>query len=382
MRSGLIDFLKWLPCFVLAFILTTNTGNLRAEEIVVAQVAPFAGNLAGAGRDFNLGAMLCFDEANARGGIHGSTIRLVSRDDGNKPEETARLFESIAKTENPVAFIGLISAEGTEALIQKGALEQVGAPVVGIRSGSGSFRNQKMLFHLRPSNREEAEAMGDQLLAMGIRKIAVFYEDNSSGLEGLAGFEEVFGPKGLTLVAKGSYQKGSIDVAAAVDTIGKAGPAAVVMLSSTVASTAFIKGFSAAGHRALLMTGSSTDAEQLHDQLGTELARGVAVAQVVPSPYRRVESVAADFQRLATKIGLNKARVNFASLEGYLTARVVLEALKLSGRAPTRAALVSALESMKNLDVGGFLVDFSTPQHRGSRYVELSVFGAGGRIFQ
>ncbi len=382
MRCGQVGFSKLLQLLALLFALAANSVSLWAAELVVAQVAPFAGNLAGAGRDFNLGAMICFDDLNARGGVNGNTIRFMSRDDGYKPDETVRLFESIVKNDDPIAFIGLIGTEGAEALIKKGSLDQAGIPIVGIRSGSNSLRSQNMLFHLRPSNRGEAEKMADQLVNMGIQSIAVFYEDQPSGLEGVAGVEEALVAKKLKLVAQASYKKGSIDVAAAVSAIGKANPAAVIMLSNTVASVAFVKGYRAAGLSSQLFIGALTDAEQFQEQVGAELARGISVAQVVPSPYRRQTSVAADFERLTTKIGLSRARVNFASLEGYLTARVLIEGLKQTGKTPTRAALFKALESMKNVEVGGFMVNFSTPQHTGSSYVDLSVFGAGGRILQ
>ncbi len=381
MRCGQVRFSKLLRLLTLFFVLAANSGGLWAAELVVAQVAPFAGNLAGAGRDFNLGAMIGFDDINARGGVNGNTIRFVSRDDGNKPQETVRLVESLIKSEEPIAFIGLIGSDGAEALIKKGDLAQAGVPVLGVRSGAKSLRNEHMFFHLRPSDREEAEKVADQLITMGIQSIGVFYEDEI-GLEGLAGVDDELKAKKLKMVVAASYKKGSLDVSAAVGAIGKAKPAAVIMLSSTVASVAFVKEYRAAGHTSQLMIASRTDAEQFQEQVGAEMARGISVAQVAPSPYRRQLAVAADFERLTKKIGLSRARVNFASLEGYLAARVLIEGLKQSGKTPTRAALLRALESMKNADVGGFAVNFSTPQHTGSQYVELSVFGSGGRILQ
>lgn len=367
---------------LLLVLLAAAAGAVSARELVVAQIAPFAGNLAGAGRDFNLGVMISFDEINAKGGVNGNKLRLTSRDDGYRIEETIRLVDDVIGTEDPIALIGLTGTSNIEALLKKGTLEQARIPVVGVRSGAISLRQNRMIFHLRPSLRDEAEKMTDQLAGMGIERIAVFYEDDSTSLEGLAGVENALRKYQQNLVAVASYKKGSIDVDSAVAFIGKTNPAAVIMLSNTVSSAAFAKKFREQGHSGQLLIGSLTDAEQFAELAGSQLARGVAVAHIVPSPYQKLFSVAADFGRLALKLGLNPSRANYASFEGYLTARILIDALHNSGVSPTRATLYKALEAMQNADIGGFSVNFSPTRRSGSSYINLSVFGINGRILQ
>ncbi|EGF31745.1 putative LEU/ILE/VAL-binding signal peptide protein [Oxalobacteraceae bacterium IMCC9480] len=367
---------------LLTGVLVVAASTLSAKELVVAQVAPFAGNLAGAGRDFNLGVMISFEEINAKGGINGNKLRLTSRDDGYRIDETLRLVDDVIDTEQPIALVGLTGDSNIEALLKKGILEQARIPVLGVRSGAMSLRQNRMLFHIRPSLRDEAAKMTDQLASMGMQRIAVFYEDDSTSLEGLAGVEDALRNYKLKLVASASYKKGSVDVDSAIASIGKVNPAAVIMLSNTISSVAFAKKFREQGQTGQLLIGSLTDAEQFAELAGPSLARGIAVAHIVPSPYQKLFSVANDFDRLTLKLGLSRARANYASFEGYLTARILADALLNSGTRPTRETLYKALEAMRDVDVGGFIVNFSPTQRSGSSYINLSVFGVNGRILQ
>ena len=66
--------------------------------------------------------------------------------------------------------------------------------------------------------------------------------------------------------------------------------------------------------------------------------------------------------------------------EGYVTTLVFLEALKRAGPAPTREKLVKALDSMKETDIGGFVVDFSPDRHAGSRFVDVGIISSSCRL--
>jgi ABC-type branched-subunit amino acid transport system substrate-binding protein len=68
---------------------------------------------------------------------------------------------------------------------------------------------------------------------------------------------------------------------------------------------------------------------------------------------------------------------SFTSLESYIGAKVVVEALKRAGPKPTREAFAQALDSMKAFDVGGYAVTFAPDNHNGSSFVELTVIGSG-----
>jgi branched-chain amino acid transport system substrate-binding protein len=106
------------------------------------------------------------------------------------------------------------------------------------------------------------------------------------------------------------------------------------------------------------------------------------VAQSVPNPYKPKTSVARSLLTRMKSLGIAVERANFASLEGYISARVVIEALKRVGRDPTPAKVASALETLKHLNLGGFVVEFGPGQRSGSRFVDLTVISADGKVRQ
>jgi branched-chain amino acid transport system substrate-binding protein len=102
----------------------------------------------------------------------------------------------------------------------------------------------------------------------------------------------------------------------------------------------------------------------------------------VPNPYKATAPIAMDFKRRMASLGIDPVRANFASLEGYIVARIVGEGLRRAGKDPQRKDLVRGLEGLRRADLGGFMVDFGPGQREGSRFVDLSLIGSDGRIRQ
>lgn len=371
-RVGRVVWLVMALCVV---------AGAQAKDIVIGQVAPFGGPLAVSGRDFNLGAMIALDEINAAGGIGGQRLRLLSRDDGYRSSETVRHVSELLDQHNPVALIGMWGAENVEALGAKQLLQSGALPVVGVRSGALALRNNPALFHLRASYRDEVQRILDQLKTMGSTRIAVLYEDDDFGREAVADANAALAKRDLKAVLVAAQARNDLKVEAAVEKTVAAQPQAVLVVANTPVAAALIKGLRERKLSAFVFTTSTVDAEQLMAQLGPHAA-GVAVAQAVPNPYKATAPIAMEFQKRVKVLGIDAARANFASLEGYIVARVVAEGLRRAGRDPGRRELVRGLESLRRYDLGGFLVDFGPGQREGSRYVDLSLVGGDGRIRQ
>ena len=366
---------------VIAAVLGIAAPVATAKDIVIGQVAPFGGALAVSGRDFNLGAMIAFDEINAVGGIGGNRLKLVSLDDGYRSAETVRLVEDLIAQDNPVALIGMWGAENIDAVLDKDLLDKAGLPVVGVRSGSSALRAKGALFHVRASYREEVQRILDQVQTMGSSRIAVIYEDTDFGREAWADAQSALAKRQLKPLAVAVQARNDLKVDSVVQKIAAAEPQAVLLVANTPVAGAVIKGLRAKNSPAFIFTTSTVDAEQLVTQLGTTAA-GVAVAQGVPNPYKATAPIAMDFKRRMAMLGIDPLRANFASLEGYIVARIVGEGLRRAGRDPQRKDLVRGLESLRRADIGGFMVDFGPGQREGSRFVDLSLIGSDGRIRQ
>jgi len=103
------------------------------------------------------------------------------------------------------------------------------------------------------------------------------------------------------------------------------------------------------------------------------------VAQVVP-PYARTSvQIVREYQGAIEK-SLGRKDFSFTSLESFIGAKVLVEAIRRAGANPTREGLMKTLDSMQNFNVGGYVVDFSTTNHNGSKFVELTAIGKAGKF--
>jgi len=132
------------------------------------------------------------------------------------------------------------------------------------------------------------------------------------------------------------------------------------------------------GQFPMFLTLSPVGGEVLAQELGNE-ARGIGISQVVPYPWNDTIGVVREYQKL---LGKQKDKFSYYGLEGYITARLVVEGIKKMGKDITRDKLVSTLEGLQNFDLGGFKVSYGPNSHLGSRFVELTVVGSGGKVIK
>lgn len=359
-------------------------GAAIAAEIVVGQVAPLSGPLAPTGSHVGAGAQLYFDRINAGGGIHTAKIRLVRKDDGYKVAETVSQTAQLIRESAPVALVAMVGTGNVEALVKEKVLADADIPVVGIRSGAQSLVSPVVpqLFHTRASYAAEVEKIVQQLAVTGVRRVAVFYQDDPLGLDGLAGAEKSLAAHKLDLALKAAYEKNTTKVEAAVKAIAAAQPQAVIMVSNTAASAEFVRQSRAAGNDAQLLTLSITDGPQVVKRIGKESAHGLSIVQVVPDPNSRALVLTRNLQDDYKKFAPKGIDLNHTLLEGYLAARVLVEGLRRAGPNPTRKKLREALEGIRDFDAGGLNIRFSPASHSGSDFLDITILGREGTILR
>lgn len=369
---------------ILVVCLAAAAAGAAAADIIVGQVAAFSGPLAPTGTHMRAGAQLYFDKVNADGGVHGAKIRLLSKDDGYKTEETVRLAREILKEAQPVAFIGFVGTGNVEAILEKKVLSDAGIPLLAVRTGAASVvqRNDPLLFLTRASYAEEVQKIIDQYASTGYSTFAIVYQDDAFGRDVLGSAEQAISKAGGKLVATGSYTKNTTDVAAAVKTIAEARPQAVIMIANTAASSEFLKQSRHAGNLAQYVALSVTDAAQVVKRIGAEQAEGLVLTQVVPDPNSPTVPLIKEIHENFAKFKPKDVSANHTFVEGYLGAKVLVEALRRAGPNPTRQKLRVALESMNNYDAGEVFISFSANQHAGSRFVDITILNRAGKLLR
>jgi len=237
----------------------------------------------------------------------------------------------------------------------------------------------RYIFHVRASYYDETEKIVEQVLSTGGKKIAVFYQNDGYGQAGLKGVEIAMGKRNLKIDALGSFERNTIAVEDAVKKIVAIQPDAVVMISAYTSCAEFIKQMKKAGSPATFYNVSFVGSNALASALGKE-GSGVAISQVVPFPWGTSVPVVKEYQAAAKKAGF--ADYNFSAMEGFLTAKVLVEGLRRAGRNLTREGFVDAMEKMNDVDLGGFFVSYSPKSHTGSKFVDLTIIGREGKFLR
>jgi ABC-type branched-subunit amino acid transport system substrate-binding protein len=348
------------------------------NKIILGQSAAFTGPAAELGIQFHQGARIWFDQVNAQGGIAGKTIEIKTLDDGYEPDRCAANTQKLI-AEDVFALFGYIGTPTSLAALP--LLSKAQVPFIAPFTGAMGLREpfNKQVFHLRASYNDETALIVKQLTNLGLKKIAVFYQNDAYGKAGLDGVTLALDKLGLKPVAQATVERNSVDVAAAVRTLNAAGPDAVVQISAYKSCAAYIRAARQAGFGGTFFNVSFVGTQALADELGKDGA-GVVVSQVMPSPYSLARPIAREFSEAVKKAGGN-AQANFSSMEGYLAAKVVTEGLKRAGaRMNSREGLIQGIEAIGSQSLGGFQLNFSASQHVASSFVELSMLTGDGRV--
>jgi ABC-type branched-subunit amino acid transport system substrate-binding protein len=176
-------------------------------------------------------------------------------------------------------------------------------------------------------------------------------------------------------VATAAVQRNSLRNGAAASSVAMARPNGVVLVTAYGTAADLIRRLHRLGSRAQVMNVSFVGTRALRDALPPTLANGIGVSQVVPFPWDGRLPVVREYQQLMRR-QQRQPHFGFSSLEGFLAAKVTVEALRRAGPRPDRPGFVAALESLRSTDLGGFRVSFAPGDHEGSDFVELTFLGS------
>lgn len=365
--------LKFLRAGLATALLMSTLTTLHAQ-ILIGQTAGFTGPVAQGVKEVTEGARLWINAVNARGGVHGQKIELVSMDDKFEP----KLAGENAKQLEQRGVLALFLTRGTphnEAILP--VLEAGGVPLVAPSTGAILLHQpvNRYVFNVRSTYQREAEKAMDHLAALGMNRIAVVVADDSFGADVQQAIARGFARARLKPVANIAADRARPDIARIVPAIVAANPQAVVWVGSANAVADGVKALRAAGSAAQVVT-LSNNASGGFVRTAGNVAHGVIVMQVFPNERSGGSALVREAMELAKAAGM--PAVTPAMLEGYTGAKVLVEGLRRAGRNPTRASLQAGLEAIQKFDVGGLEVNYSANDHTGLEFTELSMIGPDG----
>jgi len=351
--------------------------HAQSDKIVLGQSAPFTGPAAQLGIQYHAGAQLYFSQVNASGGVGGRMLEIRQLDDGYEPERCAENTRKLIE-QDVLALFAYVGTPTSLAALPLALKAKV--PFVAPFTGAMALRNplHPQVFHVRASYNDETALIVKQLNHVGLRKVAVLYQNDAYGKAGLDGVTAALAKLDSKPVAIASVERNTVDVAAAVATLNGAAPDAVVQISAYKTCAAYIRAARKAGYGGQFFNVSFVGTKALSDELGKDGA-GVVVSQVVPSPFVQNNLLVREYTEAVLKSG-GTVQANYSSLEGYLAARVMVEGLRHGGAKGSREGLIAGLESLGSQSFGGFNVSFSKTDHVASSFVELSMLTGDGRV--
>lgn len=351
-----------------------------SSVIRLAQTTALSGPLAELGQASHLGAKACFAAINARGGINGAAIELVAKDDGY---DAKRAVENIQGFLDDPAFFALFNCLGTP--IVEASLPMVrssGIPFFAPYTGALLARPKDLrnVFNVRASYPDEAEQLVQHLTTIGMRRIAVIYQNNAFGKEVFAGAQAALAKRKLEAVASATVENDASDAEAAARKILGGAPEATILGLAGKPTAATIKSLRTLKRGlplyALSVMGSTATLNALGDD-----AIGVTVSQIVPLPTNPALGITREFAQAWQALGASLPPSHTA-LEGYINARVFAEGLRRAGRNPSRAAFIDSVWSIRQWDLGGYMINFTEPGTSASSFIELTMIGRGGKFIR
>ena len=364
----------------MAFSETDEAAGVFGDEIIFGQSAAFTGAARFLGTGMRLGIEAAFHEVNQSGGVHGRHLVLETLDDAYEPNYASANTRLLIDNRKVFALIGAV---GTPTSRMAAPLaHEAGVPFIAPFTGAEFLRDPGLgnVLNLRASYYQETEKMVERLTEdLGVTRVAVLYQNDSYGQNGLDGTTLALERRGLKPVASGHYERNTRAVKSAVLQILEADPEAIIMVSSYAPAARTVE-LARREADPLFMAVSFVGSRALADALGAQ-GEGVYVTQVVPHPdddgnplVARYHAALADYDA--------RAEPGFVSLEGYLAGRLAIAGLEACGRELSRDCFVKALQTSEPIDIDGMQLKFGPQDNQGSDEVFLTVIGADGKYRQ
>ena len=358
------------------------TPGVTAETVIVGSSLALSGHAGYLGRQTLSGAMAYINAVNESGGVAGRTIRVIALDDGYDPPRCVANTQKLIIEDQVFCLFSYVGTPTTVKIIP--LLEEAGIPLVGSFTGADALRSpfRRHIVNIRASYYQETAAAVEHVIGdLALSRVAVFYQYDAYGFDGLRGTEMALKSRSLAPVARGSYIRGTMDVEEGLGRILEADPQAVFLIGTAGPCAKAIRLARARGFRGLFYAVSFVGADEIARLLGPGERGTLLMSQVVPPPdlpeTRALLSGVVEYAALLARF-FPEERPSAVGLEGFVNAKVLVEGLRRTGRDLTRERFLAAVESIRSFSLGiASPVSFDTNRHQGMERVYFIRFDQG-----
>ena len=370
-------------------VLNTTQG-VSDSEILIGSSSALGGHASFLGTQTVHGSLAYINEMNEKGGVHGRKIRLISYDDQYDPPKTVVNTQKLISQDKVFILFDYVGTPTAVKIID--IVHEAEIPVLGFFTGAEALRTpfRPMMFNVRDSYYSEAEgAVAFFVDKLGLKKIAIMYQEDAFGLAVLSGVQLALKRRNMEPATTATFVRGTLDVENAVKAIKASDAQAVVMVGTYSPLAKFIKKSLDADFAPYFHTVSFVGSEAFGQEILTQKVNPahydkIVVTQVVPSPFNEEHAAVKEYLNLIKKYYPNDTP-NYVALEGFINAKVLVRTLQDAGRDLTRETFIAALESMRNVDMGiGKQITYGNLDHAGLEGIYYSKVVKDGtfRIFE
>ena len=349
-----------------------KTAGVTDIEITIGSSCALGGHASFLGTQTIHGSLAYINKINENGGVHGRKIKLIHYDDEYDPSKTVANTQRLINVDKVFALFDYVGTPTSIKIID--IVHQAKTPLLGLFTGSEQLRTpfRPYIFNVRDSYYAEAEgAVAYFVDKLGLKKIAVMYQEDAFGLAVLTGVQLALQRRDLSTASTATFIRGTMEIEKPLQIIKRSEAEAVIMAGTYSPLAKYIKKSNDSGFLPYFHTvsfvGSEAFAKELVQTQDVDASQyeKIIVTQVVPSPFTENLPAVREFSALFKKYFPNEAP-NYVALEGFINAKVLVKALEKTGRDLTRNGFIEALESMENQDFGiGKTISYSVLDHEG-----------------
>jgi branched-chain amino acid transport system substrate-binding protein len=339
------------------------------SEVIIGSSLPLSGHASYLGIQTLHGAVSYVNYINEQGGVHGRKVKVIAYDDGYDPPRCLSNTQRLIIDDKVFALFCYVGTPTTVKIMP--LVEEARIPLVGMFTGANALREpfNRYIINIRASYYQETAAAIQRLVGdLDIKKVAVFYQYDAYGFDGLKGTELALKQYGLAPVARGTYIRGTLNIEEGLNKIIDSGAETVVMIGTYDPCAKFVKSAREKGFDPIFFNVSFVGADELARKLGRD-GEGVIVTQVVPLPDAPESQTLMPGVEKYTNLLEHyypQDRPNFVGLEGCINAQVLVEGLKRVGRDLNRERFIDAIESIQDYSLGiSNTLTFGPTDHQG-----------------
>jgi len=371
-------FLFVAVLIILFYIFSKSSDNyvLNSDVIYLGQSSALSGPAKSLGQNMNKGATAYFNYINEKGGVHGRKIKIISYDDSYEPHYAIKNTNKLIHKDKVFALFGEVGTPTSIAVTPLAKENNI--PFLTPFTGAEFLRSpfESLYINLRASYYMETDALVEYLTSKGISKISILYQNDGYGKAGYNGVVKALKKRDMTLTSEGRYRRNTLSYFNAFKIIKANKPEAVIIIGAYKQSAEFTKYAKVNDMEDVIFANISfVGSKSLIQQLDGA-TRNVIISQVVPLPWNSSHPAVKEYQEIFKKYFPHES-FGFVSLEGFLSAKLVVNALELAGKDLTRENFISAFEHLKVDTIDGFEISMDSTEHQALNNVYITKYENG-----